>query len=54
MQRRGRFGLLLFGLPPCGKDEGGLTGAPAEGSVKAARLSLLFLPGRIALRRTQN
>jgi hypothetical protein len=45
-------GDLDFGL--CGKDEGGLTGAPAEGSVKAARLSLFFLPGRIALSRRQN
>ena len=45
-------GGLDFGL--CGKDEGGLTGAPAEGSVKAARLSLFFLPGRIALSRRQN
>jgi hypothetical protein len=34
------------------KNEGGLTGAPAEGSVKAARLSLFFLPGRMALSRT--
>jgi hypothetical protein len=45
-------GGLDFGL--CGKVEGGLTGAPAEGSVKAARLSLFFLPGRIALSRRQN
>jgi hypothetical protein len=33
-----------FGLR---ENEGGLTGAPAEGSIKAARLSLFFLPGRI-------
>jgi len=43
---------LDFGL--CGKDEGGLTGAPAEGSVKAARLSLFFLPGRMALSQKQD
>jgi hypothetical protein len=47
----GRFGLLLLRFPPGGKDEDGLTAAPAEGSVKAARLSLFFLPGRIALSR---